>query len=121
MHAAAPTFATTDWRAILSHYDVLVALSPSPVVRLNRAVAIGQVLGEEAALSELDPLQGAGELSDYPLLIATRALFLWRLGRHDAAAEAFRAALARPMTDPERRLLERRLARCLAGESESGT
>lgn len=121
IHAIAPSYAATDWRMILSHYDVLVALNPSPVVRLNRAVAVAHVHGEEAALSDLDPLQGAGELVDYPLLFATRALCLWRLGRHEAAAEAFRAALARPMTDPERRLLERRLARCLAGELESGT
>jgi len=121
VHAAAPTFGATNWRAILEHYEVLVALNPSPVVRLNRAVAVAQVHGEEAALADLDPLQGAGELTDYPLLFATRALFLWRLGRHDAAAEAFRAALARPMTDPERRLLERRLSRCLAGEPECGT
>ena len=121
IHAIAPSYAATDWRMILSHYDVLVALNPSPVVRLNRAVAVAHVHGEEAALLDLDPLEGAGELADYPLLFATRALCLWRLGRHEAAAEAFRAALARPMTDPERRLLERRLARCLAGEPGTGT
>src|SRR5947207_8943361 len=91
-HAIAPTYAATDWHAIRHLYDRLCALAPSPVVRLNRAVATRFVDGPEAALAEVDAL--AGELGEYRLLHATRAELLRALGRTGPAREATDRALA---------------------------
>jgi RNA polymerase sigma-70 factor (ECF subfamily) len=85
---------------------------PSPVVELNRAVAIGMADGPDAGLRLVDALDASGALAGYHLLPATRADLLRRLGRHDDAARAYRAALVLATTDSERRYLERRLAEC---------
>ncbi len=105
-HCLAPTWQATDWSAVVSWYDVLAVLDPSPVVGLNRAVAVAERDGPSAGLATLDGLA----LTGYALLPATRAELLTRLGRTDEAAAAVRESLALPVNDAQRRLLEQRLA-----------
>jgi RNA polymerase sigma-70 factor (ECF subfamily) len=109
-HAEAPEAAATDWLQIARLYDALARLVPSPVVALNRAVAVGMADGPDAALPLLDSLERDGALGAFHLLPATRADLLRRIGRHDDAADAYRAALALGPSAAERRYLERRLA-----------
>jgi RNA polymerase sigma-70 factor (ECF subfamily) len=109
-HAQAPAAADTDWREIARLYDRLSELAPTPVVRLNRAVAIAMAEGPDAGLALIDELEQAGSLSDYHLLPATRADLLRRLGRASEAVAAYRRALELAPTGPERRFLLRRLA-----------
>jgi RNA polymerase sigma-70 factor (ECF subfamily) len=111
-HARAATDGETDWPAILSLYDDLLALAPSPVVALNRAVAVGKVHGAARALEEITVLAEDPALGRYYLLPATRGHFLLAAGDRAAAAAAFRAALARPCSAPEQRFLQRKLAEC---------
>jgi RNA polymerase sigma-70 factor (ECF subfamily) len=111
-HAGARDAAATDWVEIAALYRELVRMVPSPVVELNRAVAIGMADGPDAGLRLVDALDASGALAGYHLLPATRADLLRRLGRHDDAARAYRAALVLATTDSERRYLERRLAEC---------
>jgi RNA polymerase sigma-70 factor (ECF subfamily) len=108
-HAAAATFAVTDWRGILDLYDRLVALHPSPVAALNRAVAVAEVHGPAAALEVLAPLADAPQLMNYYLLPATRAAMLERLGRRAAAAGEYARALDQAGTAQERRWIEGRI------------
>jgi len=105
-HAAAPSVEATDWPRIVDLYDELLLRSPTPVLALNRAVALARVRGPAAALAALEPLT----LPGYHLLFATRAGLLVELGRRDEAASAYREALACPCSEPERRLLEARLS-----------
>jgi RNA polymerase sigma-70 factor (ECF subfamily) len=107
-HALAPTWQDTDWAAIVSWYDVLLTVHDTPVVRLNRAVAIAERDGPAAGLAALKDLT---ELSDYPLLHASRGELLSRLGRSEQAADALRTALTMPLNAGQRRHIERRLAR----------
>ncbi|SNS64583.1 RNA polymerase sigma-70 factor, ECF subfamily [Asanoa hainanensis] len=107
-HALAPSYADTDWAAVRGHYDRLLALRPSPVAALGRAVATGFVDGPSVALAEVDAL--SGRLSGYRMWHATRADLLVKLGRTGEAAEASRRALALATNDAERDLLRRRLA-----------
>ncbi|MEO1366488.1 MAG: sigma-70 family RNA polymerase sigma factor, partial [Acidobacteriota bacterium] len=109
LHAVAPSSAATDWRAVLGLYDRLRVLAPSPVVELNRAIAVARVEGLFAAIQALDAIDDP-KLSEYHLLHATRADVLRRLGDRDEAAAALRRAVRTAPTDPERRYLERRLA-----------
>ena len=104
VHTDAPTAADTDWQRILQLYDQLLALSPTPVVALNRAVAIAEVHGPAAALATVDAL----DLDGYHLFHATRADLLRRLGRPDEAADAYDAALALAANGAERRFLSER-------------
>jgi RNA polymerase sigma-70 factor (ECF subfamily) len=106
LHAQAPSARDTDWPQIAALYGVLVGLHPSPVVELNRAVAIAMAEGPEHGLALLDTLQ----LPGYHLLPAARADLLRRLGRRAEAAAAYRQALAWVTNAAERRFLERRLA-----------
>jgi RNA polymerase sigma-70 factor (ECF subfamily) len=108
-HADAADLADTDWAQIVSLYDLLVGVMPSPVVALNRAVAIAMSRGPLAGLEVIDALEASGELDGYHLLHATRADLLRRLGRTDEAAVAYRRALEFVRSDAERRFLERRL------------
>jgi RNA polymerase sigma-70 factor (ECF subfamily) len=108
LHAAAPRAADTDWRQIAALFDELARRQPTPVVALNRAVAIAMWKGPEAGLPLIDEL--AGELADYHLWHAAKADLLRRLGRHREAASAYRGALARVGSEPERRFLASRLA-----------
>jgi len=116
-HAAAPTYSATDWPTILERYDELVRIDGSPIVRLNRAVAIAQVHGPDRGLGELDALAASGKLGDYYLLPATRAQLLWLSGRRDDAIAAFERALACGCSGPAQQFLARRLAACRRGES----
>jgi predicted RNA polymerase sigma factor len=113
-HARAATFAVTDWVAILALYDALTQIARSPVVELNRAVAVLHVDGPEAALATTRPLLADRRMAGYHLLGAVRGDILTRLGRHAvAAAELERAAELAP-TRQERQLLLGRMAQALA-------
>ena len=112
LHASARRAGETDWRQIAALYDELVRRQPSSIVALNRAVAIAMWQGAEAGLALVDQL--AGELAEYHLWHAARADLLRRLGRRRDAAAAYRGALARVGSDPERRFLDGRLAEVLA-------
>ncbi|HEX2222059.1 MAG TPA: sigma-70 family RNA polymerase sigma factor [Candidatus Limnocylindria bacterium] len=109
VHAVAPGYGATDWAAVVDLYDRLLELQPSPVVALNRALALGELAGAERALREVEPL--AGRLTGYHLFHAARAELLRRLGRRDEAREADRRALELTANAAERRLLEERLRR----------
>ncbi len=109
-HAAPPTAARTDWREIAALYGLLARVQPSPVVELNRAVAVSQAAGPAAGLALLDALDAGGSLAGYHLLPAARADLLRRLGRDAEAAAAYARALALAANPAERRFLERRLA-----------
>jgi RNA polymerase sigma factor (sigma-70 family) len=108
LHASAASYAETDWPQIRLLYDRLDALAPSPVVRLNRAVATRYAVGPQAALAEVEPL--ASELDGYRLLHAVRADLLAALGRADEARAANERALELAANPAERELLTRRLA-----------
>ncbi len=108
-HATAETAAATDWISIVADYDALLALQPSPVVALNRAIAVGFRDGPEAGLRAVAEISGAGTLTGYHLLPATRGDLLRRAGRFDQAAAEYRGAIGLVRTDAERRFLERRL------------
>ena len=108
-HAEAPTFAETDWAQILVLYDLLVAVAPSPVVRLNRAIAIWFVQGPETALRELDAI--APDLDGYHIFHSTRGELLSQLGWREKARAARLRALDLTNNQAERSLLERRLFR----------
>ena len=106
VHSDAPTAADTDWRQIVALYDHLMTINPTPVVALNRAIAVAEVDGPASALGLLDELDAA--LSEYHLHHAARADLLQRLGRTDEARAAYDAAIARVTNETERVLLERR-------------
>ncbi len=109
-HATATSPDETDWLQIAALYGELARLAPSPVVELNRAVAVGMADGPQAGLALVDALLESGELADYHLLPAVRADLLQRLGRRAEAAASYREALALASTASERTHLERRLA-----------
>jgi RNA polymerase sigma-70 factor (ECF subfamily) len=106
VHTDAPTSADTDWAQVLALYDQLLALTPNPVIALNRAVALAEVDGPEAALAAVDNL----DLDGYHLLHSTRAVFLARLGRVDDARVAYDRAIGLTANAAERALLERKRA-----------
>jgi RNA polymerase sigma-70 factor (ECF subfamily) len=93
-------------------YDQLLALNRSPVVALNRAVAVAKVRGPAEALAALEPLENDPKLRGYYLLLAVRGHLLLELGRRTEAAACFRAALDCPCSEPERRFLRRKLQAC---------
>ena len=109
-HATAETADATDWAEIVILYDRLAQLVGTPVVRLNRAVAVAMALGPQAGLDLVDEIEVDGELAGYYLLPATRADLLRRLGRTAEARSAYAQALELAPTDAERRYLDRRLA-----------
>lgn len=109
VHASSPSADQTDWAAIVSFYDRLLETTGSPVVQLNRAVAVAMLEGPEAGLSLIEPLLECGQLADYGLAHSARAELLRKLDRIDEASVAFRRALELTRQAPERRLLERRL------------
>lgn len=114
-HARAVTFEETDWASILAYYDSLVAIAPSPVHRLNRAVAVAMTEGAARGLSELDAIAGETVLADYFLLPATRGELLRRLGRHAEASAALAEAALLTASPPTRRFLARRLDELASG------
>jgi RNA polymerase sigma-70 factor (ECF subfamily) len=109
LHCQAPRAEDTDWRQILRLYDRLEQLQPSPIVSLNRAVALTMVAGPQAALTQIDALATSGVLDRYHLLHAVRADLLRRIGSKAEAAQSYERALALVTNDSERRFLTRRL------------
>ena len=109
LHAQAPSYEATDWPQILTLYDELLRVWPSPVVALNRAVVVALVDGPEAALAEVEALERDGRLAGYRYLPATKADLLHRLGRPAEAAAAYRAALALTDNTTEQDFLTARL------------
>jgi RNA polymerase sigma-70 factor, ECF subfamily len=110
VHADAPDVAATDWRQIAALYDVLMRLEPSPVVELNRAVAVTMRDGPEAGLALVDAILARGDLGDYHLAHGARADLCRQLGRTAEARASYKMALILVRQEPERRFLERRLA-----------
>jgi RNA polymerase sigma-70 factor, ECF subfamily len=114
-HVTAASPADTDWPQIARLYGQLARFLPTPVVELNRAVAVGMAEGPEAGLALVAALEASGQLTGYHLLPATKADLLRRLGRADAAAASYRDAIDLASTDAERRYLSRRLAETGSG------
>jgi len=110
IHAEAPDAASTNWSDIVGLYDVLLKWDPSPVVELNRSVAVAMRDGPAAGLAAIDAILERGDLREYRLAHAARAELCRRLGKTADARAAFERALALTRTEPERRFLERRLA-----------
>jgi RNA polymerase sigma-70 factor (ECF subfamily) len=109
LHAGAATSEETDWGQIVALYDLLMRAEGSPVVELNRAVAVGMCQGFEVGLTQIDAILSAGKLDDYHLAHAARADFCRRLGRLQEARDSYQRALGLARQEPERRFLERRL------------
>jgi RNA polymerase sigma-70 factor, ECF subfamily len=114
VHAEAPSYADTDWPEVLGLYDLLLAVWPSPVVALNRAVAVAMVQGPAAGLAALEEVADDPHLATYPYLAATRADLLRRLGQTHDAAQAYRTALTLATNATEKDFLTRRLAEVTA-------
>ena len=110
VHASAPDFAATDWAQIVHLYDLLMQVTPSPVVEINRAGAVAMRDGTAAGLELVDAILARGDLRSYPLAHSTRAELCRRLGRAEEARASYQRALALAQQGPERRFLERRLA-----------
>ncbi|WP_435009402.1 RNA polymerase sigma factor [Tundrisphaera lichenicola] len=109
VHAQAPSPAETDWSRMVALYDLLARAESSPIVELNRAVAVAMRDGPLAGLERVDAILGRGDLADYHLAHAARADFCRRLGRTAEAGESYRRALTLARQEPERRFLDRRL------------
>jgi RNA polymerase sigma-70 factor (ECF subfamily) len=114
VHATAPSNETTDWAHILKLYDQLIALTHSPVVALNRAVALARVHGVEAGIRALESLRGDPLLRRYHLLPAVLAGLWYEAGQFEQAADCYEQALALPCNDAERRFMHDRIGRCKA-------
>lgn len=110
VHAEARDAGTTDWKQIVALYDVLLQMMPSPVVELNRGVALAMRDGPEAGIVVIDGILGRGELKEYHLAHSARADLLRRAGRTEEARAAYKRALDLTRQEPERRFLEKRLA-----------
>ncbi|MGE6663213.1 RNA polymerase sigma factor [Pseudomonas sp. NPDC077408] len=119
VHAEAASSAETDWVQIVGLYDLLLRISPSPVIELNRAVALAMRDGAAVGLAAVDRLLARGELRDYHLLHAARADFCRQLGRLDEARKAYRTALALAQLEPEKRFLQQRLNELETGPREA--
>ena len=110
VHAEAESFPATDWDQIVALYDLLLERAPSPVIELNRAVAVAMCKGPGAGLALVDEVMADGRLANFHLLHATRAELLRKMERIPEAREAYECALAQKQTGPERRYLEQRLS-----------
>ena len=109
VHAQAESTAATDWRQIVAIYNQLVRIQPSPVVHLNRAVAIAMRDGPEAGLAHIDAVLAQGELANYYLAHAARADMCRRLGRSAEARSSYEKALSLTQQEPERQFLQERI------------
>ena len=109
VHAEAESVARTDWRQIVALYDQLLRIQPSPVVQLNRAVAIAMRDGPEAGLRHIDAVLEHGELANYYLAHSARADMCRRLGRTAEARSSYEKALALTQQEPERQFLQERI------------
>jgi len=110
VHCRAGSPEETSWKEIVSLYDLLARVQPSPIVSLNRAVAVAMVDGPEAALEIIESISADGKLDDYHLLHAAQADLLRRLESYDKAEQSYLRALELVTNDSERRFLQRRLA-----------
>ena len=117
LHAEAPSTAATDWTEIVGLYDVLARIDPSPVIALNRAVAVAMRDGPAAGLALVDEILDRGELTDYRLAHAARAELCRRLGKTADARASYERALELTRQEPERRFIEARLAALKAGRA----
>ncbi|MCH8020898.1 RNA polymerase sigma factor [candidate division KSB1 bacterium] len=111
-HATAESYESTDWQRILAYYDELVNMNHSPVVALNRAVALSMVLGPEAGIEALEKLKSLPPMKSYYLLPATYAEFFIQMGKAKQAIKFYRKALELVGTEPEKRFLLRKLKEC---------
>jgi RNA polymerase sigma-70 factor (ECF subfamily) len=118
-HSTAPDDAGTDWPRILALYDQLSARNASPIIALNRAVAIARVRGPRAAIKAVEAIPNARMLSGYHLLHAVRADFEMQLGRHAAASGHLRKAIELATLESERALLAKRLVECEAAREDA--
>jgi RNA polymerase sigma-70 factor, ECF subfamily len=119
VHAEASTAADTDWAEIVGLYNLLMRAAPSPIIELNRAVAVAMRDGPAAGLTLVDAILGRGDLAEYRLAHAARADLCRRLGRTSDARASYERALKLSQQEPERRFLERRLGQ-LASEKGQG-
>jgi RNA polymerase sigma factor (sigma-70 family) len=117
IHAAAPRTEDTDWETIVWLYDTLMTIRPSPIVALNRAIAIAEAHGPERGLGEIRAIIDRDRLSTYPFYSAALGEFELRLGRSGDAREHFRAALALTRSPMERRFISQRIRACERGEA----
>jgi predicted RNA polymerase sigma factor len=118
-HAQAQTADDTDWRRIVGFYSELLALVPSPIIALNRAVAVGMAEGAAAGLKIADQLIGEPALKTYHLLPSVRGDLLHKLGRYDEARAAFEAAAALAGNQREQEFLKRRAAKAFKAATSS--
>jgi RNA polymerase sigma factor (sigma-70 family) len=118
VHVSAARLIDTDWQTIVSAYDRLICVAPSPVVALNRAIAIGQRDGAERGLAELHAIVDRERLADYPFYPAAIGEFELRLGNASAARRQFQLALALGRNDAERRFMEKRLLSCASRDAK---
>jgi len=109
-HARAPAWEETNWFRIRAHYDALYALDPSPVVALNRSVAVAYTAGDEMGLRAIESVRESGVLDEYAPLFGAQGELLRRLGRSEEAAFAFQRAISVSQSEPERRFFAKRLA-----------
>lgn len=109
VHAEAKSSADTDWPQIVGLYNLLLRINPSPVIELNRAVAVAMSDGPEAGLQQINAILDRGELSEYQLAHSARAELCWRLDRINEARASWKRALSLAQQDPERRFIERKL------------
>jgi predicted RNA polymerase sigma factor len=119
VHAGAPSADETNWQAIVSLYDVLLSIRPSPVIALNRAIAVAQRSGPESGLQAIRAIEGESSLAGYPFYAAALGELELRCGRREIASEHFRTALALARNPSERRFLDRRLRSSEAGACPS--
>jgi len=120
VHARARAASDTDWKTIVSLYDTLMAIKPSPIVALNRAIAVAESEGAERGLAAIDAIAGRERLAGYPFYPAAIGELELRLGRRESARERFRSALALARNPDERRFLEGRVGACEGGPGEDG-
>ncbi len=118
-HVRAPDAAETDWARMVALYDALASVAPSPIVELNRGVAVGMAYGPAPGLEVIDPLLTEPALRSYYLLPSVRGDLLRKLGRLTEAVDEFERAASLALNEPERRLLQRRAAECAAGAAAS--
>ena len=112
LHCAAPTYESTEWAKILELYEMLVRLTPSPIVALNRAIAVGKARGPEAGLAELRKIPDPARLKDYPFYPAAQGEFHLLAGRAAEAGECFERAITLARSRSETNFFERKLQAC---------
>jgi RNA polymerase sigma factor (sigma-70 family) len=112
IHGRAPRAEDTDWKTIVSLYDTLMTIRPSPIVALNRAIAVAQNEGPERGLEEIGAITGRDRLAEYPFYSAALGELEFRRGQHETARDHFRAALALARNQMERRFLDQRVSAC---------